>query len=440
MDNTPGEPTDPIEQLRGGDRQALAALFDQYRDRLRRMVELRLDPRLRARLDASDVVQEAFLDVARDLDAYLADPKLPPLLWLRLHVGRRLTTLHRQHLGTRMRDAGQEISLYQGALPEASSAALASMLLGRHTSPTQAAQRAERMLRVQEALNSLDPIDREVLALRHFEQLGRAEAALVLGITQEAGAKRYFRALKRLKDVLATTAWRLGGSLTMSTSSDSRDYGRFDELAEEFAERYRRGERPSLQEYIDRLPEMADEIREMFPALVEVEQVEEDARDDALRSTARRPATQQVGDYRIVREVGRGGMGVVYEAEQISLGRRVALKVLPGHVVGDRKALERFRREAKAAARLHHTNIVPVFEVGHDGDVAFYAMQFIQGQGLDQVIDELGRLRGPRSEAGTGTTSRIAAPARSRRRSRSRRASRRRHRETRHSARWPNRS
>src|SRR5262245_5843925 len=204
-DKTPGDTTDLIERLRGGDRHALATLFDRYRDRLRRMVELRLDPRLRARLDASDVVQEAFLDVAGDLDAYLADPRLSPLLWLRLHVGRRLTTLHRQHLGTRMRDAGLEISLYQGALPEASSAALASMLLGRHTSPTQAAQRAERMLRVQEALNSLDPVDREMLALRHFEQLGRAEAAQVLGISPEAGAKRYFRALKRLKDVLATT-------------------------------------------------------------------------------------------------------------------------------------------------------------------------------------------------------------------------------------------
>ena len=168
------------------------------------MVELRIEARLRARLDASDVLQEAFLDVAHDLDAYLADPKLPPLLWLRLHVGRRLTTLHRRHLGTKMRDAGQEISLYQGALPRASSTALAAMLLGQQTSPTQAAQRAERMLRVQEALNSLDPIDREVLALRHFEQLGRTEAALVLGITPEAGAKRYFSALKRLKDALAT--------------------------------------------------------------------------------------------------------------------------------------------------------------------------------------------------------------------------------------------
>jgi RNA polymerase sigma-70 factor, ECF subfamily len=203
MDHTPGDPTDPIEQLRGGDRQALAALFERYRDRLRRMVELRIDARLRARLDASDVLQEAFLDVAHDLDAYLADPKLPPLLWLRLHVGRRLTTLHRQHLGTKMRDAGMEISLYRDALPEASSAALASMLLGKHTSPTQAAQRAERLLRVQEALNTLDPIDREILALRHFEQLSRSETADVLGISQEAGAKRYFRALKRLKGVLS---------------------------------------------------------------------------------------------------------------------------------------------------------------------------------------------------------------------------------------------
>jgi RNA polymerase sigma-70 factor (ECF subfamily) len=203
-EETPGDATDPIDRLRGGDRRALAALFDEHRDRLRRMVELRIDARVRGRLDPSDVLQEAFLDVSRDLDAYLAEPKLPPLLWLRLHVGRRLTTLHRRHLGTRMRDAGLEISLYQDALPEASSAALASMLLGRHNSPTQAAQRAERMLRVQEALNSLDPIDREVLALRHFEQLGRAEAAQVLGISQETGAKRYFRALKRLKDVLAT--------------------------------------------------------------------------------------------------------------------------------------------------------------------------------------------------------------------------------------------
>ena len=120
----------------------------------------------------------------------------------------------------------------------------------------------------------------------------------------------------------------------MSTNTSSADYGRFDELAEEFAARFRRGERPSLQEYIDRCPDLADEIRELFPALVEVERVEEDQpeRPGAAEAAVALPPLGQVGDYRVLREVGRGGMGVVYEAEQVSLGRRVALKVLPRQV------------------------------------------------------------------------------------------------------------
>jgi len=181
----------------------------------------------------------------------------------------------------------------------------------------------------------------------------------------------------------------------MSTNTSAADYGRFEELAEEFAARFRRGERPSLQEYIDRCPDLADEIRELFPALVEVERVKEDqpARPGAAETAAALPSLGQVGDYRVLREVGRGGMGVVYEAEQVSLGRRVALKVLPRQVAQDLKTLARFRREARSAAQLHHTNIVPVFEVGRDGEVSYYAMQFIQGQGLDLVIDELRRLK-----------------------------------------------
>ena len=191
----------------------------------------------------------------------------------------------------------------------------------------------------------------------------------------------------------------------MSVSPDEQAYRHFDELAEEFVERYRRGERPSVSEYVGRLPEMAGEIREMFPALIEVEQVEGDVRRTPRTAL---PRSSEIGDYRFVREVGRGGMGVVYEAEQISLGRRVALKVLPRHIAEDRKALDRFQREAKAAARLHHTNIVPVFEIGVDGDVAFYAMQFIQGQGLDQVIDELRRLSGRDGKPEPGGVSRVS--------------------------------
>ena len=179
--------------------------------------------------------------------------------------------------------------------------------------------------------------------------------------------------------------------------SDSGQYDLLDQLAEEFAARFRRGERPALEEYTDRYPELAEEIRELFPAMVKVEQAEGGpagrGREVTGDSRAANPPPRQIGDYRILREIGRGGMGVVYEAEQISLGRRVALKVLPGQVSSDRMIQERFRREARAAARLHHTNIVPVYEVGQDGDVRFYAMQFIQGQGLDPVIAELRRLR-----------------------------------------------
>ena len=204
MDNNSAESVDLIERARLGDRAALSALLTRHRDRLRRMVEMRLDTRLQARLDASDVVQEAFVEVVERLEEYLRDPKLPLFLWLRLVVGERLMKLHRHHLGTQMRDAGREVSLFCGALPAASSAALAAQLLGKHTSPTQAALRAERILRVQEALNTLDPVDREVLALRHFEELTAAETAQVLGIAESAAAKRYFRALRRLKEVLAT--------------------------------------------------------------------------------------------------------------------------------------------------------------------------------------------------------------------------------------------
>jgi WD40 repeat protein/serine/threonine protein kinase len=190
----------------------------------------------------------------------------------------------------------------------------------------------------------------------------------------------------------------------MATDSLGK-YTLLTHLADEFAERYRCGECPSLKEYIDRYPELAEDIRELFPAMAEIEQVKNDRRG-ADRPAAGRAADglplRQLGDFRILREVGRGGMGVVYEAEQISLNRRVALKVLFPQAAQDGKALERFRREARAAAKLHHTNIVPVFEVGREGDLGYYAMQLIQGQGLDQVVDELRRLRAESEQAAGG--------------------------------------
>jgi serine/threonine protein kinase/WD40 repeat protein len=164
------------------------------------------------------------------------------------------------------------------------------------------------------------------------------------------------------------------------------------DLAHEFAERYRRGERPALDEYTQRYPDLATQIRELFPALVVMEQFGSVAGEPA-REIAAASVPRQLGEYRILREIGRGGMGIVYEAVQESLGRHVALKVLPLHHLLAHSHRERFEREAKAAARLHHTNIVPVFGIGvHDG-IHYYAMQYIQGQALDIVLREVQRLR-----------------------------------------------
>jgi RNA polymerase sigma-70 factor (ECF subfamily) len=184
-----------------GDEGALAVLVEHHRKRLERMVRLRMDRRLQGRVDPADVVQEAYLAIRGKFPQYSADPRLPFFLWLRLEVGQKLVDLHRFHLGTQMRDAGQEVSLHCGALPEVSSLSLAEHLLGKLTSASQAAMRVELKLRVQEALNSMAPHDREVLILRHFEDLSNAEAAQVLGTKPSAAVNRYVRALKRLKDV-----------------------------------------------------------------------------------------------------------------------------------------------------------------------------------------------------------------------------------------------
>src|SRR6516164_8717487 len=182
MTDTGATTDDLLRRAKAGDAAALGALFAHYRDRLRQMVRLRLDRRVAGRLGASDVLQEAYLDVARRFPEYAAAPTVPFYVWLRALTGQRLVDLHRRHLGAEMRDAGREISLYRGALPMASSASLAQQLLAGLTSPTQAGIREEMQLRLQEALNSMDPIDREVVVLRHFEELTNAEAAQVLGI------------------------------------------------------------------------------------------------------------------------------------------------------------------------------------------------------------------------------------------------------------------
>src|SRR5215813_6149559 len=176
----------------------------------------------------------------------------------------------------------------------------------------------------------------------------------------------------------------------------------FGQIADEFVEAFRQGQRPSVEKFACRYPAHADEIRDMLPALVLMEQAK--AADDTpgqrgpAKASAAAAPLSQLGDYQILREVGRGGMGVVYEAQQLSLGRHVAIKVLPAHALLDPRQLGRFQREARSAARLHHTNIVPVFGVGVQDGLHYYVMQFIPGLGLDLVLDELRRLRQPRGK------------------------------------------
>lgn len=198
----PARVSELLRRASAGDVEALGSVLEPYRCRLRRMIALRINRRLQGRVDASDIVQESYIDAARRLGEYTSNPSVPFYVWLRTLAGQRLVALYRLHLGAQARDAGREFTLYRGVMPEATSAALAAQLLGRITTPSHAAIRAERRLRLQEVLNQMDPIDREILALRHFEQMSNGEAAAALGLDKSAASKRYARALVRLKDIL----------------------------------------------------------------------------------------------------------------------------------------------------------------------------------------------------------------------------------------------
>jgi RNA polymerase sigma-70 factor (ECF subfamily) len=187
-----------LERLRSGDDQALGELFELHRERLWRMLYVRLDSRLSSRVAPDDVLQETFLDVARRVGEYLASAAVPFYVWLRFLTLQRMQMMQRAHLGTRMRD----VALERRNVPFASPESMAGQLVGDLTSPSQAAMRHELQDRLRAALAEMDPVDREVLALRHFEELGNNEVAEVLGISKDAASKRHVRALKRLRDVL----------------------------------------------------------------------------------------------------------------------------------------------------------------------------------------------------------------------------------------------
>ncbi len=186
-----------------GDRErVLGELFEEHRRRLQRMVHLRMDGALRARIGASDVLQEAFVEISARVARYLADPRMPFFLWLRFLTAQKLVDLYRHHVGAQKRDARRQVRIDRAAFPAASSAVMAEQLVGGLASPSGAAMRDEMHRQVQEGLDHMQATDREVLVMRHFEELTHGEAAQELGISEEAASKRYLRALQRLRAVL----------------------------------------------------------------------------------------------------------------------------------------------------------------------------------------------------------------------------------------------
>jgi RNA polymerase sigma-70 factor (ECF subfamily) len=192
-----------VERLRHGDKDALAALFAQHRERLRRMVEFRLHPRIARRIDPDDVLQDAWLDAVIRIESFAQQRDPSVYLWLRLIVGQTMIDLHRRHIGAQMRDARHEVHLGGRGGPAMSSEAISFHLSGGLTSPSNAAARAEQANLLREVLDQMDDIDREILVLRHLEELTNSEVSKLLGLQPTAASNRYVRALTRLKGLLA---------------------------------------------------------------------------------------------------------------------------------------------------------------------------------------------------------------------------------------------
>ncbi len=188
-----------LRRVAVGDQSAIGELLEEYRPRLARMIGVRMDPTLRGRVDASDVIQEAYVEVAERLPRYLESRDMPFFLWVRFLTGQKLLQIHRRHVEAGMRDVRCEMSLQQGGIAGASSMTLASAILDGGATPSQVAMREEERASLVQALGELSEVDREILAMRHFERLSLAETAELLGISESAASRRHVKALGRLQ-------------------------------------------------------------------------------------------------------------------------------------------------------------------------------------------------------------------------------------------------
>ena len=192
-----------IEQLRANREEALAEMYQLVQERLRRVIDFRLDYRLAGRVSNSDVLQETYVRAAQRIDSYLQKPDMPFFVWLRLEANQRLQEIHRFHFGAEKRDIRREVKLKNNNQDQGNtSVQLAAHSVAQMTSASGVFQKAQQIDALEKTLSEMNDTDREVIALRHFEELSNIETAKVLGIAPEAASKRYIRALKRLKEIM----------------------------------------------------------------------------------------------------------------------------------------------------------------------------------------------------------------------------------------------
>ena len=403
MPQRPPNTEELVDRAAGGDAAARQQLLARHRARLRRMVAVRLDRRLAARVDPSDVVQESLAEAARTLDAYLRDRPLPFYPWLRQFAwGGWPSSLATTSPPEAERHPRGALGL---PLPDRSAVALAERLVASGTSPSR------HLMRRSCATGSGRPWRRWPRAIARSWSCGTWR-----GCRRPRSPRRWGSPRGRSRRGTcgpwsgSATCWetsrrRNGDEATAdharasSPGPDDGDESIFEDLVEELTDRLQAGEAVDLEAFLARHPEHAERLRRLDAgagADGRPGPVGRSARSTGVGPPPADPAAGlgELGDFRLLREIGRGGMGVVYEAEQLSLGRRVALKVLPFAAALDPRQLQRFQVEAQAAACLHHPHIVPVHAVGCERGVHYYAMQFIEGRSLAAMIAELRRLDG----------------------------------------------
>jgi RNA polymerase sigma-70 factor (ECF subfamily) len=189
-----------LQRLSSKGGQGSDELFALHHERLRKMIHFRLDRRLRGKIRSAEILEEVYREAGRHVDTYLADPDQPFFLWLRRLTGERIQAVHRELLGAHAADGGHELALYRGAFPEVNSVSLAAKLIGNRMS--ESTMRADLLLRLQDALNNMDAVDREILSMCHFEELRDDEVAIILGIDKAAASIQYIRALKHLREMV----------------------------------------------------------------------------------------------------------------------------------------------------------------------------------------------------------------------------------------------